>query len=194
MVGSWGISSRGSADGDQRYVVAARPIGPGQRLSAGDLRSLPLDLPPTLRRAAITDAADAVGAVALGPMAAGELVQAGALADPAGAPDEREISFVVETDWAVAGTLRVGDRIDVFATDEAPGGRAATRVLADATVRSIGAAGGDRLGERRTQTITVAVAGRDDAAALVAAARTSTLTVLRVTGTLDRGRRSGGGR
>lgn len=187
MVATWWAASGGARQPEGRYVVAARSIGPGQRLEPDDVRVAALDLPGPLRAASITDVDRIVGSVALGPIEEGELLQEGGLAPAAGAPDEREVSFVVEADWAVAGTLRVGDRIDVYATADDPGDEATEVVLTDVTVRSLGSAGDDRLGDRRTQSITVAVTGADEATRLVGAARGATLTVLRVNGT-------GGGR
>lgn len=181
-VGTWWAAAGAGASDGARYVVAARPLGPGEPIGADDVRLATLDLPPSLRSAARTELADVVGSVALGPVEAGELLQAGALAPGVGHPTAREVSFAVETDWAVAGSLRVGDRIDVLATAEGTAEPTSTRVLTDATIRRLTSSGGDGLGESRTQTITVAVESADDAARLVTAARAATITVVRVTG------------
>jgi len=182
-VGTWVVATGSGTATGGRYLVAARPIGPGERIEAGDVRWSSVDLPESLQPAAFDDADGIVGAVALGPIQDGELLQAGSIAPAAGTPSTREVSFAVEADWAVAGTLRAGDRIDVIATTEDSEGPTSTRVLADSTIRRIDSSGGDGLGESRSQTITVAVESASDAEALVTAARAATVTVLRVTGT-----------
>lgn len=48
-----------------------------------------------------------------------------------------EFSFAVEADWAVAGTLRAGDRIDVYTTYEGTGAPTSTRVHTNATIRRV---------------------------------------------------------
>lgn len=182
-VGTWWAASGAGRSADERYVVASRTVGPGERIEADDVRLATLDLPGSLRSMAFLDARAVVGSVALGPLEPGELLQAGSIAPAAGSPDTREVSFAVEADWAVAGSLRAGDRIDVFATYEGTGAPTSTRVLTNATVRRVGNTGDEGLGESRTQTITVAVDGSDGAEDLVTAARAATITVLRVTGT-----------
>ncbi|MBA3282245.1 MAG: hypothetical protein H0U29_08450, partial [Acidimicrobiia bacterium] len=182
-VGTWWAASGAGRSAEERYVVASRTVGPGERIEADDVRLATLDLPDSLRPMAFLDARSVIGSVALGPLEPGELLQAGSIAPAAGSPDTREVSFAVETDWAVAGSLRAGDRIDVFATYEGTGAPTSTRVLTNATVRRVGATGDEGLGESRTQTITVAVDGPDGAKDLVTAARAATITVLRVTGT-----------
>ncbi len=181
-VGTWWAAAGAGASDGARYVVAAHPLGPGEPIGPDDVRLATLDLPPALQGAARTELADVVGDVALGPVEAGELLQAGALAPAVGSPTAREVSFAVETDWAVAGALRVGDRIDVLATTEGAAEPTSTTVLTDATIRRLTSSGGDGLGESRTQTITVAVGSADEAAGLVTAARAATITVVRVTG------------
>lgn len=181
-VGTWVAASGAGRDPGQRYLVAAEPIGAGARIRAADLRWTSLDLPGSLHRRAFTSTRGVVGAVALGPLDPGDLLQAGGVAPAAGEAGDREVSFTVEADWAVAGTLRAGDRIDVYATAEATDGAGSSVVLADATIRRIDTSGGDGLGDERSQVITVAIGRADDAEALVTAARTTTLTVLRSTG------------
>lgn len=182
-IGTWWAAAGAGRSGGERYLVATRLVGPGERIEADDVRLATLDLPDSLRSVAFAEDSAVVGSVALGPLEPGELLQAGSIAPAAGSPDTREVSFAVETDWAVAGSLRPGDRIDVFATYEGTGAPTSTRVLTNATVRRVGTTGGDGLGESRSQTITVAVDGSEPAEDLVTAARAATITVLRVTGT-----------
>lgn len=182
-LGTWAVATDAGAQPGQRYVVAARPIGPGQRITAGDLTSLTADLPSALRSQAFSDPDEVIDTVALGPLAPGDLLQAGSLAGASGTPDEREVSIAVEKDWAVAGRLRPGDHIDVFVTEDGAEGPTSRRVLADAAIRRLDSSEGDGLGESRSQVLTVSVTDDDDITSLVTAARAGDLTVLRVTGT-----------
>lgn len=188
-LGTWLVATDAGADEGTRYVVASRAVGPGERLTDADLGWARLDLPDDQRAHAFSDARELDGTVALGPLAPGELLQAGAIGPAAGTPDEREVSFAVDADWAVAGRLRSGDRIDVFATDSTGGDAATTRVLTNATIRRIDDTESDGFGDGNRQIITVGVeSGGDDVAPLITAARNGDLTVLRATGSSPRER------
>ena len=71
-----------SGTADRSYAVAARPIHPGESLTADDVRFEPIELPAGLSAAAFTDASGIEGRVALGPIGDGELVQLGQVSDP----------------------------------------------------------------------------------------------------------------
>lgn len=181
-LGTWAaISSAGQTD-ETTYVVADRLIAPGQRIQPGDLRTEVIDLPEGVRASAFTEPDDVVEAIALGPIAPGELVQSGSVASSDAADAAAELSFAVETDWAVAGSLRVGDVIDVFATDDRATEASTALVLDDVVIRRISEPGDDGLGTDRDQTITVGVASPADVANAVTSTRTATVTVVRVTG------------
>ena len=187
-LGTWAAAS-GTGQGDPtRYAVATKAIGPGQRIEPGDVGWAEVDLPAAQRGQAFTDGRQVIGAVALGPLAPGDLLQAGALAPAAGRPEEREVSFAVDADWAVAGRLRSGDRIDVFATaEDGADGASSTLVLGSATIRRIDTSDGDGFAASNRQIITVGIDSGADAEALITAARGGDLTVLRVTGTTGSG-------
>ncbi len=179
-LGTWWAAVGGTHPPVPTYAVATHMIGPGHQLEPADIRLVAVALPAGLHAAAFSTAGDLRGAVALGPIAAGELVQAGAVSTRTGAGRRgTELSFAVDPDWAVAGTLRVGDRIDVFATRDRGG---TSRVLAGATVARLVSAGGYGLGEQRSQVLTVTVSRRASLADLVDATRAGTITVTRVTG------------
>lgn len=181
-LGTWLVAIGAGAEEGTRYAIASRAVGPGERLTNADIGWAQLDLPDTQRAQAFSDARELDGAVALGPLAPGELLQAGAIGPAAGAPDEREVSFAVDADWAVAGRLQSGDRIDVFATASSGEDADSTRVLASATIRRIDDTASDGFGDGNRQIITVGVGAGDDVAALITAARNGDLTVLRATG------------
>lgn len=180
-LGTWAaITSAGRSD-ESRYVVTDRLIAPGERIQPGDLHTVAMELPEEVRSGAFTDPDAVVESVALGPIAAGELVQSGSVSLSDAAEAAAELSFSVETDWAVAGTLRVGDVIDVFATDDRAATAITTLVLDDVVIRRVSQPGDDGLGVDRNQTITVGVASPETVLDAVTATRTATVTVVRVT-------------
>ena len=180
-VGTWWITAESGRASPTRYVVAAHPIDPGQPIEAEDLRLAPMALPESVARGAFTDLPAVVGSVALGPIGDGALVQARGIAPSTGTRSGREISFAVETPWAVDGALHAGDRIDVFATSAEGADDATTKVLSNALVRHLSSTGGG-LGESTGLTITVAVPVAGDLDGAVSALRVAELTVARATG------------
>lgn len=181
-IGTWWAASGAGTDRTHPVVVAVQTIGPGEPLGPEVVAVRALDLPTEIRDRTFTDPADLEGAVALGPIEAGEVVQHGAVAEATTDGAGGEVSFTVETDWAVGGTLRVGDRIDVYATHDRADGPTSDRVLAGAVVRRISTPVDTGFGEARDQTITVAVADDETMARTVSATRAGTVTVVRVTG------------
>lgn len=179
-LGTWYVASGADRGPDTHYLVAARAIGPGERLSASDLRQVDLELPDGLAGAAFSHPDEVADFVTLGPIASGELIQAGAIA-AAGPTDVSELSFSIESEWAVGGDLRVGDLIDVFDTDDRAGPDGTRRVLTGTTIIDI-ARPDDGLGRNRTVTITVGVDDPDLLPQAVQATRTGTISVVRVTG------------
>lgn len=183
-MGTWWTASGAGADHTQPVVVATRAIGPGESVDADAVTVAAMDVPAEVRDRTFADRAELDGAVALGPIAPGEIVQHGAVAETANdGAGGGEVSFTVETDWAVGGTLRVGDRIDVYATYDRTDGPVSDRVLAGAVVRRLSAPADTGFGEARDQTITVSVPDDETMARTVSATRAGTVTVVRVTGT-----------
>lgn len=115
---AWSAASSGP---DGEYVVVTDDVAAGERIDAGDVALVAMDLPPAQRRVAFTDAGAIVGATALAPLTGGQLVQSSDVAKPAGAPDRAQISLRLEPGAAVGGELRAGDVVDVIATYTAGG-------------------------------------------------------------------------
>lgn len=178
---TWWLTSQAGRTTPTRYVVAARAIDPGHRIEAADLRLTPIALPPSVAGGAFTEVPAVVGTVALGPIGRGGLVHDGAIAPATGTRSGRELSFAVNTPWAVDGALRPGDRIDVYATEADGTDEATTEVLAGAVVRHVSSSGGG-LGEPTGLTITVAVHNAADLDRAVSRLRSADLTVVRSTG------------
>ena len=165
-----------------RYLVAARPIGPGERITEHHLAYAALDLGPDLRRSAFTSPESLVDASTAGPIGQGELIQAGAVLTGEDPTPERELAFPVSATWAGGGHLEAGDRIDVYATYGDGTSSRTRRVLTDVRIRRIETSTGDRLGDSGTQTITVGLRGDIGVAMVVNAVQSANITVTRVTG------------
>lgn len=166
----------------ERYVVAARAVGPGERFTADHLALAPVDLGADLRERAFTSADSLIGAVATGPIGEGELVQASSVAADEGPSPERELSFPVSSTWAGGGELRPGDRIDVYATYGEGTGSQTRRVLTDVRIRRIETVSSERLGETGQQTVTVGLDDEVPVALVVNAVQSAEVAIARVSG------------
>jgi Flp pilus assembly protein CpaB len=165
-----------SGAADTSYAVAARPIPPGQSLTAADVRFEPLELPAALAAVAFNDASALEGRVALGPIGDGELVQLGQVSEPGQASPTGELSFSIARDRAVDGRLRSGDLVDVFVTDDAGTTAAAEGVqIVDVTAHD------DGFGTTGELTITLTVADPALREPLIQAVREGEVTLVRST-------------
>jgi len=173
----------GAGDGaGQRYVVARRDLSPGVAITAGDLDLVTMDLPPSLASArAFTDRRLLVGSVVVGPIGAGELVQAASVVAKAGGDTARQMAVPVDAGRSVAGGLRTGDRVDVAATF-GTGEHAYTLFVVRGAQVLARSEGGGPLGERGGETLTLSLVSADDALALAHAISAGQLTVVRATG------------
>jgi Flp pilus assembly protein CpaB len=179
IVAAYADATAGPTDS---YVVAGRDLDAGARLRRDDLSLVAADLPAGVRRQAFTDPADLVGARLLGPLAAGELVQAaGLVADGGGEGRRHELSFPVERAHALDGRLARGEQVDVLAT-YGTGIEARTVVVVRGGL--VVGVGHDRdgLGDDGTVVLTLALDRPDDVVALTHAVQAGRLTVVRSTG------------
>jgi hypothetical protein len=158
-----------------RYVVAANAIEPGTRIRAGDLELVAADLPEGLSGAAFTTPDLLVDRVALAPLAAGELVQSGAVGPRSLAPFEVAVS--VEGDRSLDGQLRPGERVAVLATYGTGPDAATFTVVGEALVERVTRPSGLAVGT--TDVVTVGLATETEAQAVVHAARAAELTFVR---------------
>ena len=184
LVAWWAASAAGQPP-TTRYVVATRPIGPGQVVEADDLGLVVVELPDTVRRSAFGDPGSVVGRVTLGPLGPGELVSASSLSDQAPPRGGRELTFSVDPAAALGGTLRPGDRIDVFATYGDGVTSQTLRVLAGVTVRRTTEADGSHLGEGDGTSVTVGIDREVAIETVVNATHAAALTLVRVNGSPD---------
>jgi hypothetical protein len=165
-----------SGTADRSYAVAARPIHPGESLTAADVHLEPIELPAGLAASAFADASGVEGRVALGPIGEGELVQLGQVSDPGSPGSAAELSFSIAPDRAVDGRLRSGDLVDVFVTRDGATTAVAEGVQIVEAVEHDGSFGSD--GEL---TITVTIADPALRGPLIHAVREGEVTLVRST-------------
>jgi Flp pilus assembly protein CpaB len=158
-------------------VVATRDLRVGQVLSADDLDTVDADLPDPVAEGAFSSVEGLEGRVVLGPIADGEIVQAAAVTDSPATPDLHEVAVRLPRGQIAVGRLKVGERVDVFATAD---GRTDS-VVRGATVVQLEADDDGSLTSDREVTLVVAVPSGDAVAAVVHALRTGDVTVVRST-------------
>lgn len=179
-VGTYAAWSAADDAPSTRYAVAARDVAVGEVLEAGDVELVAMDAPASLRTNAFEgdDAGVVVGQVTVAPLAEGDLVQRSAVVVPEDAARARQLSFPIDVSAALAGTLEVGEQVDVLVTSGSDVAEAATEVVAEgATVARV--LGGEDDGGRIV--VLLSVAEGTDLLALTTAARIGELTLVRTT-------------
>ncbi len=177
------VASRPPADGPQlTVVVAAADIAAGTTFTASHLTVSGADLDDATASGTFVSPDDLVGSVALGPIGAGELIQAGAVA--AVAPDARlEVTMPVQVAHAPPSLAR-GEHVAVLATVGSTDD-ARTSVVVDEGIvvhyrLDTTALGAD------TAILTLAVASPSQVLAVTGASHTADVTVVRTTGSEER--------
>jgi Flp pilus assembly protein CpaB len=156
-------------------VVAARDLSAGLRLTADDLRTVRVarSLMPT--SGALTEAA-AIGRVLVAPMRAGQVITDRSIVGRsllAGYRASTVATAIRLPDADVAGLLRPGDHVDVYAS-VAEVGQPAALVAADVTVITVPEPADD---SRQPGAAVLLAATPDQAARLAGAAGTAALSV-----------------
>lgn len=181
-VAAVGTLALGGGTGDDDlvpYVVARDDLAVGERITADDLTVARLRLPPFVAARAFRSPAGLVGAVVVGPVARGELVQAAAVVREE--VKGRHVSFPVESARAVDGALQPGEAVDVLVT-YGTGESASTAVVArGARVVRIRRPSGT-LSDGRQVVVTLSVETDEHAAALAHASSAGTVTIVRTGG------------
>src|SRR4051794_23600437 len=180
-LGSWWTSSGANRQPTDRYLVASRALGPGHRIVADDLRtlSLPSDAAPAAHL--FPDSDPPIGRVLAGPLQPGELLQRGVLASEQ-PPDALLTSIAIEPAWALAGSLRAGDVVDLLATFGDGLSATTTQVARSVPIVDIITKGGAGIGQESGQVLVVRFTDAADLLAAVNAARSGDLTVVRTDG------------
>ena len=170
-----------SAPPQTSYVVARTAIAPGTTLTAEVLGAQRMDLPDSLAAAVFSLDEDALvlGSVAVEPIAAGDLVHRSDVDDAARADLAAfEMSFRIDADRAVAGTLRAGEHVDIISTNGVGADTATETILRDVVVLEVRRSGDSSLAGDR-QVVTVALELPGHAERLAHAVDEGTLTLVR---------------
>ena len=175
---TFGTYARANHPPTSKYLVATRNLEPGAAITASDIEAVAIELPESLSRRVLGPTVSLEGAVVLGPVAKGELFQVGNLIKKAGGSESRELSFPIDSAFAAAGRLRPGDRIDVFANH----GDIAEPIATDLLIVATSPLPDGVSNTRGTIVLTVAYDGTFDGAALLGAAQTLKLSLIRRTG------------
>jgi len=181
-VGIFAAYAGASRGPSARYVVAARTLAPGHRMSSADLRTVTMDLPRNVAARAFRDPAAVIRGVTLGPLEQGELVQSANILPARSGRARSQFSFGLDADRAVDGSLRPGDRVDVLVTYGSGSGSSTQIVLRSAELLAVSAGTNNGLGSSRRQVLTVSLPSREAALPLTNAARAGEVTVVRSTG------------
>ncbi|HET9609781.1 MAG TPA: SAF domain-containing protein [Acidimicrobiales bacterium] len=174
-VGTFVSWQQASGPPDRSYAVAARPLRPGDPVTADAVRFEPIDLPDGVASASFQAPADLEGRVLVAPVAEGELLQRGVLSDQGDAAAAAEVSLTLVRERAVDGRLQAGDTVDVYATH----GDGTSLVAEAVRVVAVSEAGGS-LGGREV-TVTLALTDQSRRVPVIHAARAGEVTLVRTT-------------
>ncbi len=169
-------------------VVARRDLDPGQRLGADDVEVRSVEVSSEIADRSYSDATKLIGAVTLGPVGAGELVQEGAVrlddGSSTGAAEAAgpEFSFPVDRERALAGDVRPGEEVDLLATFGS-GSDATTEVLARrARILHVQEARTGTLGSSGRLVLTVGLASDAEVVDVAHASEVAVITLVRPSG------------
>ena len=184
-VGAFALGQRGSGATATRYVVITKAIAAGSRIDESTVAIRAMDLDADVAGQAFRDIKLVVGAVALAPMNAGQLVQGADLA-PAIKIDGQvlighELTFPVERD-RVPQNLRRGERVAVLAT-YGTGNEARTTTTAQQAVVLSFETDGDTIGTKRSARLTVLLSDPAMVIETVHASQAADITIVRTTQT-----------
>jgi Flp pilus assembly protein CpaB len=178
MLASFALARGGHGGPRGRVVVARHAVALGSRLRREDLAVLAVDLPGRVAATTFTSPDDLEGAVAVAPLAAGDVVERSAVSIGAGDRSGAQISFPLDRDRALDGALDVGEQLDLLATF-GTGDAGRTEVVARAVrLVAVDDDGGGLEGAGKV-VVTVELADRDDVLAVAHAAQVGTVTLVR---------------
>lgn len=175
--------TRATSEPQVLFVVARTDLTVGDVITRADLALVPMELPARLTGSrAFTDADGLVGATVLGPVAKGELVQAGAvLRKVGGSPKGPQVSLALPSSRAVGGSLVAGEMVDVLATYGSGVDAYTVTVVREARVVRVDETGG-ALSDGASLVVTLAVASHEDARAVSHSSAAAEVSVVRSAG------------
>jgi len=181
-IGLFAAFQQANSEPDTLYLVATQPIGPGTVLTVDHLGAQRMDLPAGLagRSFGANEEGLVLGSIATQAIGTGELLQISDIRVGTGqaALAKFEMSFRIDTDRAVNGGLRAGERVNIIAT-VGSGSNAPTDVVLTNVVLLDVASGGESSLAANRQVITIALESAADSLAIAAAADKGTLTLVR---------------
>ena len=180
-VGIFAGYTNATAGPDGRYLVARRDLPLGHHVIAGDLEAVAMDLPAALGSRSYRSASQLDGAVVIGPVGKGELLQSSDVLTGSAGPGERQISFPVESARAVDGQLRRGELVDVVATYGTGAAAYTVVVVAGARVADR-TESQDALSDRGDEVVTLVLPDAADALAVAHAVNAGSVTLVRTAG------------
>ncbi|HEU5150773.1 MAG TPA: SAF domain-containing protein [Iamia sp.] len=166
-----------------RYYVAARDIAAGTTLTRADLEAVAIEVPDRMLDRVFSDPDALIGAITVGPLSEGELVQAGGLATGADA-EIPTFSVAVARADANAGELSRGDYVQVLATYGTD--TAATTVTLSAEARIVSISEEDEsLAAAGQVVVRLQVPSAEERIAIVNATTSGRVSLIRVSGAED---------
>ena len=191
VIGLFVAADRGEASPTSSAVVVTEAIAPGQTIRADSVTAVAVTLPPELSASVLADPALLVGAVALAPLAPGDVVLRSAVRLSDGIDGDEgvgaslEVALQLPAHRVLDGHLQRGERVDLVAT-LGPTGEACTEVIVSgATVAALGRPGDELLRAADELTITLAMSSMNDVLAAVHASDQGDLTLVRATNVGD---------
>lgn len=183
-VGVFAGYTNATADTREPFLVARQDLALGHRIVKADLGTLPMDLPALLRSKVYRDPSQLIGAMVIGPVAKGELVQSSNVLSGVGAGTGadstvgRQISFPIDSARAMNGQLRRGEFVDVLATYGTGADGYTLAVVRGARVADRTETRGS-LSDRGNEVITLALPDQADTLAVAHAVSAGTLMLVR---------------
>ena len=177
-VGVFAGYTSSTADTRRLYLVARQDLALGHRITKADLGTLPMDLPSVLRAKVYRDPSQLLGALVIGPVSEGELVQTSNVLSKDQSPVDRQISFPIDSARAVSGQLRRGELVDVLVTYGTGADGYTAAVVQGARVADRSATRGS-LSDRGNEVITLAVPSAADTLAVAHAVSAGTIILVR---------------
>lgn len=177
-VGVFAGYTNATADTREPFLVARQNLALGHRIVETDLGTLPMDLPALVRSKVYRDPSQLIGAMVIGPVAKGELVQSSDVLAGAGTTAGRQISFAIDSARAVNGQLRRGEFVDVLATYGTGADGYTLAVVRGARVADRTETRGS-LSDRGNEVVTLALPQQADTLAVAHAVSAGTLMLVR---------------
>jgi len=181
-IGLFAAFQQANSEPDTLYLVATQTIGPGTVLTAEHLGAQRMELPAGLSDRSFDALEENVvlGSITTETIGKGELLQVSDIRVGTGqsALASFEMSFRIDTDRAVNGGLRPGEKVNIVATVGSGSDAPTEIVLTNIVLLDVTSAGESSLAANR-QVITIALDSAADSLSIASAADKGTLTLVR---------------